>query len=250
VAVVVLVAMVVTMVMLPLVVLLEARPLTLMMEPEVALSKICQATVRWSSQKLQVGWFVAKADFAPDMENVTLQQPSAIVRPCSLEMSVRGSIAQASSKPERSALATVCARWAIANVLQAMEWLPSDSWAKNRCRKCAWTRFVQLAVACMGSVSKANVFASRVGKAPIVKIQRVLTIALVTANALSSQSTARASASATMAGVVPVVSGSPSIQRSRLARAIAQEMVCAWTACVHAMSASRVQIAVTSSVQA
>lgn len=146
-------------------------------------------------------------------------------------------------------MVTVFVRWASANVLQAGVW-PHSGFSESRSLNSAWTRFAQLAAACMENALRANAFASKVGKALTVKIRSARMIVLVMGNAFSSQSTAPASASATMAGAALVVSGLPSMRSSRGARMTAQEMAYAWMACAHAMLDSRAQIAVTSSAQA
>jgi len=89
----------------------------------------------------------------------------------------------------------------------------------------------------------AHAFASKVGKAPIVRTLSARTIAPAMVNVLSNQSTALGNASATTAGAVLVARGLQSTHSSRLAQMIAEGMACAWMACAHATLVSRVQIA-------
>jgi hypothetical protein len=102
----------------------------------------------------------------------------------------------------------------------------------------------------MGNVSQVSVFASKVGKDLIAKIQNVQIIAAAMDNALSNQSIALVSASVTTVGAELLVSVSLSMQSSRSVQMIVQEMACVWMGCAHAMLDTKVQIAVILSARA
>jgi len=201
--------------------------------------------VRWCLRRLQEEWFVARVDFAQAMERATPHLPHVDANQCTSETSASSNIAPVSSKLARTAMGMVSVRWVNANVLQATVWRLFECWGPNHCPRHVWTRSVQLAVACMGSASRASAFASKVGKDPTVRIPSAPMTALAMASAPFSPSIALASASATMGGVAPDVSGWRSTHSSRNARTTAQGMDCAWMAFVHATLVSKVRIAVT-----
>jgi len=209
-----------------------------------------KAAVRWYLQKLQEEWFVARVDFAQAMERATPHPPHVDANQCTSETSASSNIAPVSSKLARTAMGMVSVRWVNANVLQATVWRLFECWGPHHCPRHVWTRSVQLAVACMGSASRASAFASKVGKDPTVRIPSAPMTARAMVSVPFSLSIALASASATMDGVVLAVSGWRSMPSSRNARTTAQRMVFAWMASVHATLVSKVRIAVTWSVQA
>jgi len=170
----------------------------------VALATLVGAA--WCSPKPQVEWFVVRVAFAPAMENATRQLRNVIASVASLVKCVKGSIALALPQVELTAPVMVFARWAIASALQVGAWLHSDLSAFQSPRH-VWTRSAQSVAACMGSASKAHVFANKVGKAPTVRIHNAQMIVLVMASVPSSRCTALDSVCATTAGVALVASG-------------------------------------------